>query len=292
VKDLALELAKKHLLRMIVDEQHDLQKAKESVYILQRDSCTNIKSVGKPVTHNARQITQGAWMKDPLGIMGTETIFVMESYAGRNVVEEFENMDMFKAGVTRKTYKLPYNWDGTGAVVYGPYLYYNRENSAYIVKYNLHTQRTDAQISVSGYTARKNHYRWSGYSGMDLAVDEQGLWVLWGSTGNSYRLYAYKIDVYKNAVTHTWSLSTEKMYYMGNAFVACGVIYCIDEYNSKSTTINFAYDTKTSKQWNPNIQFTNQYGYNSMVDYNPREKVLYAWDNKRQVTYSLTFEEH
>jgi len=67
-------------------------------------------------------------MKDPLGIMGTETIFVMESYAGRNVVEEFENMDMFKAGVTRKTYKLPYNWDGTGAVVYGPYLYYNRYN--------------------------------------------------------------------------------------------------------------------------------------------------------------------
>ncbi len=65
-------------------------------------------------------------MKDPLGIMGAETIFVMESYNGRNVVEEFENMDMFKAGVTRKTYKLPYNYDGTGAVVYGPYLFYNR----------------------------------------------------------------------------------------------------------------------------------------------------------------------
>jgi len=79
---------------------------------------------------------------------------------------------------------------------------------------------------------------------------------------------------------------------IGNAFVACGVIYCIDHYSSKSTTINFAYDTKTSKKWNPNIQFTNQYGYNSMVDYNPREKVLYAWDSKRQVTYSLAFEEH
>ena len=41
-------------------------------------------------------------MKDPLGIMATETIFVMEYYHS-NVVEEFENMDMFKAGVTRKT---------------------------------------------------------------------------------------------------------------------------------------------------------------------------------------------
>ena len=65
-------------------------------------------------------------MKDPLGIMGAETIFVMESYTGKNVLEEFENMDMFKAGVTRETYILPYQYDGTGAVVYGPYLYYNR----------------------------------------------------------------------------------------------------------------------------------------------------------------------
>ena len=88
-----------------------------------------------------------------------------------------------------------------------------------------------------------------------------------------------------------YCLCTEQMSSMGNAFVACGVIYCIDTYGSRSTTINFAYDTKTGKQWNPNIQFTNQYGYNSMVDYNPREKVLYAWDNRRQVTYPLSFEE-
>jgi len=293
VKDLAVELAKKHLLKMILDEQQALDKVKQSAYILQRDSCTNIKSIGKPVTHNARYYTQGAWMKDPLGIMGAETIFVMESYAGRNVLEEFENMDMFKAGVARKTYTLPYRYDGTGAVVYGSFLYYNRENSPYIVKFNLKTERQEAQISLSGFTPRKNGYQWcGGYCAVDLAVDEQGLWALWGDTDNSYRLYAYKIDVYKNAVTHSWALTTEKMNAMGNAFVACGVIYCIDSYNSKSTSINFAYDTKTGKSWNPNVQLTNEYYYNSMVDYNPREKVLYAWDNKRQVTYPITFEEH
>ena len=64
-------------------------------------------------------------MKDPLGMMGIETIFVMETFNG-NVLEEFKNMNTFKAGVTRETYILPYNWDGTGAAVYGPYLYYNR----------------------------------------------------------------------------------------------------------------------------------------------------------------------
>ena len=90
------------------------------------DSCSNIKSVGKPVTHNTRFKTQGAWMKDPLGIMGAETIFVMKSYHSGNELEEFANMDMFKVALARKKYTLPFNYDGTGAVVYGPYLYYNR----------------------------------------------------------------------------------------------------------------------------------------------------------------------
>ena len=35
---------------------------------------------------------------------------------------------------------------------------------------------------------------------MDLAVDEQGLWALWGDTDNARRLYASKIDVYSNAI--------------------------------------------------------------------------------------------
>ena len=47
---------------------------------------------------------------------------------------------------------------------------------------------------------------------MDLAVDEQGLWALWGDSDNSYRLYAQKIDVVKNAVTDTFTLTTGKLY--------------------------------------------------------------------------------
>lgn len=64
-------------------------------------------------------------MKDPLGIMGTESVFVMKSTGG-DVLEEFDNMAKLKSGTTRKTYKLPYKWEGTGGVVYGHYLYYQR----------------------------------------------------------------------------------------------------------------------------------------------------------------------
>ena len=64
-------------------------------------------------------------MKDPLGVMGNDTIFVLENYHS-DKVEEFENMEKFKAGVKSNKYTLPYYRDGTGAVVYGSYLYYNR----------------------------------------------------------------------------------------------------------------------------------------------------------------------
>ncbi|XP_068696048.1 olfactomedin-like protein 2B [Montipora foliosa] len=231
-------------------------------------------------------------MKDPSGIMGAETIFVMEGYINRRELEEYENMDKFKTGLARKKYTLPYDWDGTGAVVYGPYLYYNRENSNQIVKYNLRSDGIEAYISVGYCSPRSNPYEWIGASGMDLAVDEQGLWVLCGTTNNNGRLRAGKIDVVRNSIPRYLDLSTEPITSMGNAFVACGVIYAIDDSNDRFTTINFAYDTKTGRQWNPNIKFTNQYGYNYMVDYNPREKVLYVWNTRYQVTYPITFEEH
>ena len=41
-------------------------------------------------------------MKDPLGIMGAETLFVMEGYYNQRYLKEYENMDMFKAGLVRK----------------------------------------------------------------------------------------------------------------------------------------------------------------------------------------------
>ena len=84
---------------------------------------------------------------------------------------------------------------------------HDRANTNNIVKFDLHTEREVTQIGLGG-SVRKNSYGWGGYSGVDMAVDEQGLWVLWGYNGNSYRLIAYKIDVYKNTVTNTWNLNT------------------------------------------------------------------------------------
>ena len=84
---------------------------------------------------------------------------------------------------------------------------HGRANTNNIVVYNLQTEREVKQIGLGG-SARRNYYQWGGYTGVDLAVDEQGLWVLWGYNANSYRLLAHKIDVYRGTTTHGWGLGT------------------------------------------------------------------------------------
>ena len=84
---------------------------------------------------------------------------------------------------------------------------YGREASNNIVKYNLRTERLEKEISLSG-SARNTNYQWGGYSQVDLAVDEQGLWALWGYSGNSNKLRAQMIDVFYGYTLHAFNLNT------------------------------------------------------------------------------------
>lgn len=129
---------------------------------------------------------------------------------------------------------------------------------------------------------------------MDLSIDESGLWVLYGlDISISYgKLCATQLDPLTLANVNTFCLfHAQPMKSLGNAFVACGVVYTLDSYSYPKTTINYAYDTATGKGTNPGIRFVNKFGYNSMLTYNPREKVLYAWNWNRQMTYPLEFED-
>ena len=76
------------------------------------------------------------------------------------------------------------------------------------MKYNLRSGQIEAHISVAYCSPRSYTYDWGGYSGMDLAVDEQGLWVLCGNTNYPHRLRAGKIDVETNSIPRYFDLNT------------------------------------------------------------------------------------
>ena len=74
----------------------------------------------------------------------------MNGYGGNKLLE-FDTMNKFKAGLISKTYDLPSPFDGTGAVVYGGHLYYNKYTNAF---YNITLLAVMHTVAISRWSMR------------------------------------------------------------------------------------------------------------------------------------------
>jgi len=255
-------------------------------------ACT-LTAVSEPTTLVRSGSTYGQWMADPEETLGAGLHWEMDAYGDppTYTLTEYASLDDLVARSSSGTVRLPYAYDGTGAVVYDGYLYYNQSDSDTLVKFDLATEEVDATLTLTGAGYHNTYpYQWGGYSDIDFAVDENGLWVLYATAANSGRMVISSIDVDSFSLVETWNTSSDRKGDIGNAFMVCGVMYAIDDYSSSSTTISYTYDTEESTGSSASIRWYNDYGYNSMVAYNPADETIYSWDNSVRVTYTPTIE--
>ncbi|XP_067829962.1 olfactomedin-like protein 2A [Heptranchias perlo] len=261
--------------------------------MIREDGCDGtLVMIRDPETHSSYGRAEGAWMKD--SVVNQERVYVANYFFGTTLIE-FRNLEHFKLGRWSNTYKLPYSWIGTGHAVYNGSFYYNKAYTRNIIRYDLRQRTATSWSSLDDLvTQSATLSAWKGYSEVDFTVDESGLWVAYFSNDFGYlpeevlvlsRLDPIDLSARKET---TWKTQLRRSSY-GNYFLICGVFYAMNLQKEKEGIVTYAFDTHTGFESNPGLTIQSNYSYLTQIDYNPIDKLLYAWDNGFQVTYNVIF---
>ncbi|XP_053710277.1 adhesion G protein-coupled receptor L2 isoform X8 [Synchiropus splendidus] len=253
-----------------------------------------LKAVGDPSFLFEAEQQAGAWCKDPLQA-GDKIYFMPWTPYRTDTLIEYSSLDDFQNARQTITYKLPHRVDGTGFVVYDGAVFFNKERTRNIVKFDLRTRIKSGEAIINNANYHDTSpYKWGGKTDIDLAVDENGLWVIYATEQNNGMMVISQLNPYTLRFEATWETAYDKRS-ASNAFMVCGVLYVVrstyedNESEVSKSMIDYVYNTKLNRGEYVDIHFPNQYQYIAAVDYNPRDNQLYVWNNFYILRYNLEF---
>ncbi|XP_076880465.1 adhesion G protein-coupled receptor L2 isoform X5 [Brachyhypopomus gauderio] len=253
-----------------------------------------LKAVGDPSFLFEAEQQAGAWCKDPLQA-GDKVYFMPWTPYRTDMLIEYSSLDDFQNSRQTTTYKLPHRVDGTGFVVYDGAVFFNKERTRNIVKFDLRTRIKSGEAIINNANYHDTSpYKWGGKTDIDLAVDENGLWVIYATEQNNGMMVLSQLNPYTLRFEATWDTTYDKRS-ASNAFMVCGVLYVVrstyedNESEVSKGLVDYMYNTKQSRGQYVDIHFPNQYQYIAAVEYNPRDNQLYVWNNFYILRYNLAF---
>ncbi|XP_047666295.1 adhesion G protein-coupled receptor L2 isoform X24 [Tachysurus fulvidraco] len=253
-----------------------------------------LKAVGDPSFLYEAEQQAGAWCKDPLQA-GDKVYFMPWTPYRTDTLIEYSSLDDFQNSKQTLTYKLPHRVDGTGFVVYDGAVFFNKERTRNIVKFDLRTRIKSGEAIINNANYHDTSpYKWGGKTDIDLAVDENGLWVIYATEQNNGMMVLSQLNPYTLRFEATWDTAYDKRS-ASNAFMICGVLYVVrstyedNESEVSKGVIDYMYNTKQGRGEYMDIHFPNQYQYITAVEYNPRDNQLYVWNNFYVLRYNLAF---
>ncbi|XP_051532265.1 adhesion G protein-coupled receptor L2-like isoform X3 [Myxocyprinus asiaticus] len=253
-----------------------------------------LKAVGDPSFLYEAEQQAGSWCKDPLQA-GDKVYFMPWTPYRTDTLIEYNSLDDYQNSRQTTTYKLPHRVDGTGFVVYDGAVFFNKERTRNIVKFDLRTRIKSGEAIINNANYHDTSpYKWGGKTDIDLAVDENGLWVIYATEQNNGMMVISQLNPYTLRFEATWETTYDKRS-ASNAFMICGVFYVVrstyedNESEVSKSLIDYMYNTKQNRGEYIDIHFPNQYQYIAAVEYNPRDNQLYVWNNFYILRYNLAF---
>ncbi|XP_077399752.1 olfactomedin-like protein 3B [Vanacampus margaritifer] len=239
-----------------------------------------LKRVGGP---------KGVWLRDPR----SSKVYVFNGTEG-DTIYQFESVREFLRGSSEVTLgrpiRLPSNWRGGGVAVYNGYLYYIQQGEDMnVVRYDiLGGQLMD--VAILPVDSRVAVYSLNPETVADLAMDNQGLWLLYASGETEPNINLAKMDPVSLDIEEIWDTRCPRENSEA-AFIVCGVVYVV--YNTRLASRSrvqcvFDVNDKALSEEAPLFYFPRRYGAHASLKYNSEEKQIYSWDDGYQILYRLT----
>ncbi|XP_040179183.1 olfactomedin-4-like [Rana temporaria] len=233
----------------------------------------------------------GGWGKDSLLGADQNTFWaapLMTDERSMNVVftyASYNDLLLYKQAVTKS---LSNYGQGGGMIMYNNIMYYNCHNSNNLCKYNMKTDVIERLPLRDATYNNRFSYASTPWQDIDLAADEEGLWVIYATEQKGGNILISKLDANTLDVRQTWSTSLYKPG-VSNAFMVCGVLYATRIHRTNVEEIFYMYDTKTGKEAHLSVYIEKMKDTMHSLSYNPNDHKLYMYSDGFLFTYYVTF---